>query len=76
MKLFHNKRFRGALIGVVILAGWCSYAEDLRTLARESREPLFLGTAISDDEIKERMIEFGTTLMKRKDSVRMKTLVR
>lgn len=64
-----------------LLGGWLAFipssdAKDIRALARESHEPFFLGTTIPDDQIEERMIEFGKKLMEQKGAVRMKTLVR
>ena len=51
-------------------------AKDIRQIARESSQPFVVGNVLPDDEIEERMIEFGKTLMKRKDAVRMKTLAK
>lgn len=64
-----------------LLGGWLAFtpssdAKDIRAFARESHEPFFLGTTIPDDQIEERMIEFGKKLMEQKGAVRMKTLVR
>ena len=61
---------------LVLLGGLASPGKDIRTLARESSQPLVMGEVIADDEIAARLIEFGQTLMKRKDAVRMKTLVK
>lgn len=76
MRASHFRRVFAALFG-----GWLAFisvspAKDIRTLARESGEPFFLGTTIPDDRIEERMIEFGKKLMQQKGAVRMKTLVR
>ncbi len=76
MRASNFRRVFAALFG-----GWLAFvsvsaAKDIRTLARESGMPFYLGTTIPDDRIEERMIEFGKKLMQQKDAVRMKTLVR
>ena len=67
---------------VILLVLGCSAlfpyvrAKDVPQIARASVPPFILGRVIPDDEIEERMIKFGETLMKRKDAVSMKTLAK
>ena len=76
MNISKIRKLLAALLGGCLAFIPSSDAKDIRTLARESREPFFLGTTIPDDQIEERMIEFGKKLMEQKGAVRMKTLVR
>ena len=64
---------------LVATAAWLnlsSAAKDIKEIAKAHSSPLLIGNIIPDDEIEERMIEFGKELMKRKDAVRMKTLTK
>ena len=71
------KFFRPSLIAAVVLSGALpGAAKDVREMARESSQSFVVGNVLPDDEIEERMIEFGKSLMKRKDAVRMKTLAK
>ncbi len=76
MNSLAHKTFVTATLGVLLAITLPGTAKDIRELARESSQPFVIGTVIPDDEIEERMIEFGKTLMKRKDAVRMKTLAK
>lgn len=76
MKISTHYRFLFFFVGAVAWFGPSAAAKDIKEMAKAHSSPLFIGNIVPDDEIEERMIEFGKELMKGKDAVRMKPLTK
>lgn len=70
-----NRTFIAATLAVLLLIARPGLAKENRQMAGGISQHALIEHAISDRDIEARMLEFGTALMKRKDAVRMKTLV-
>lgn len=71
-----QRRLLFFLVGAMAWLSLPAAAKGIREMARAHSTPLLIGNIIPDDDIEDRLIEFGKELMKRKNAVQMKTLTK